>query len=204
MNIVNEELKFKIYNILNLEQESEITEEDLEEVKNISLNSKDLELKEKIFSKKDFEALKHVETLTLNSFNITNDIIEGLNKILNLKFLILNHCKFTDNTAIENNLEKLIINYPHQLNINIFSNVTNIEMIKLINVNQIDIEELLRFTSLKKLSIYNSKILSFEKLENINKLQELNLDGSNIEDTVCTNLLNKGVNIHYSDEYLPF
>ena len=40
--------------------------------------------------------------------------------------------------------------------------------------------------------------------ENINKLQELNLDGSNIEDTVCTNLLNKGVNIHYSDEYLPF
>ena len=204
MNIVNEELKFKIYNILNLEQESEITEEDLKEVKNISLNSKDLELKEKIFSKEDFEALKYVETLTLNSFNITNDIIEGLNKILNLKFLILNHCKFTDNTAIENNLEKLIINYPHQLNINIFSNVTNIEMIKLINVNQIDIEELSRFTSLKKLSIYNSKILSFEKLENINKLQELNLDGSNIEDTVCTNLLNKGVNIHYSDEYLPF
>lgn len=76
-------------------------------------------------------------------------------------------------------------------------------MIKLINVNQIDIEELLRFTFLKKLSIYNSKILSFERLENINKLQELNLDGSNIEDTVCTNLLNKGVNIHYSDEYLP-
>lgn len=204
MNIINEELKFKIYNILNLEKESEITEEDLKKVKNISLNSKDLELKEKKFSKEDFEALKHVETLTLNSFNITNDIIEGLNKILNLKFLILNHCKFTDNTAIENNLEKLIINYPHQLNINIFSNVTNIEMIKLINVNQIDIEELSRFTSLKKLSIYNSKILSFEKLENINKLQELNLDGSNIEDTVCTNLLNKGVNIHYSDEYLPF
>ena len=204
MNIVNEELKFKIYNILNLEKESKITEEDLKKVKNISLNSKDLELKEKIFSKEDFEGLKYVETLTLNSFNITNDIIEGLNKILNLKFLILNHCKFTDNTAIENNLEKLIINYPHQLNINIFSNVTNIEMIKLINVNQIDIEELLRFTSLKKLSIYNSKILSFEKLENINKLQELNLDGSNIEDTVCTNLLNKGVNIHYSDEYLPF
>lgn len=203
MNIVNEELKFKIYNILNLEKESKITEEDLKKVKNISLNSKDLELKEKIFSKEDFEGLKYVETLTLNSFNITNDIIEGLNKILNLKFLILNHCKLIDNTAIENNLEKLIINYPHQLNINIFSNVTNIEMIKLININQIDIEELLRFTSLKKLSIYNSKILSFEKLENINKLQELNLDGSNIEDTVCTNLLNKGVNIHYSDEYLP-
>ena len=79
-----------------------------------------------------------------------------------------------------------------------------IEMIKLIHVNQIDIEDLLRFASLKKLSIYNSKIISFEKLENINKLQELNLDGSNIEDTVCTNLLNKGVNIHYSDEYLPF
>ena len=51
MNIVNEELKFKIYNILNLEKESKITEEDLKKVKNISLNSKDLELKEKIFSK---------------------------------------------------------------------------------------------------------------------------------------------------------
>lgn len=204
MIISNEEIKFKIYNSIKLNRETELTETDLKKVKSISLNKKDIHFRQIEFFKEDFEFLKYVETLTLNSFEITNEIIEGLQKIINLKFLILNHCNFTGNMLIDNNLEKIIINYPHNLNLNLFFNISNIKMIELINVKQIDVRELLRFKYLRKVSIYNSNIIFFEKLKNLKELQELNLDGSNKVDEICNNLLKRNIKIHYSDEYLPF
>ena len=204
MIISNEEIKFKIYNSIKLNRETELTETDLKKVKSISLNKKDIHFRQIEFFKEDFEFLKYVETLTLNSFEITNEIIEGLQKIINLKFLILNHCNFTRNMLIYNNLEKIIINYPHNLNLNLFFNISNIKMIELINVKQIDVRELLRFKYLRKVSIYNSNIIFFEKLKNLKELQELNLDGSNKVDEICNNLLKRNIKIHYSDEYLPF
>lgn len=203
MKIINDEIKFKILNALSLNETEDVSKEKLMQLRSISLNYKDINLKIIKFNKEDFEHLKYIETLTLNGFEINSEIIAGLCKIKNLKFLILNHCNFKENLVLQNNLEKIIINYPHSLNMSIFKHSTNLCMIKIINAKSININDLLSFIHLSNIYLYNSNIKFFEDLESFEELLELHLDGSNKIDTVCKALESRGVKIYYSEEYLP-
>lgn len=67
-----------------------------------------------------FEDLERLETITLNGFDVNNDLIEKLNCLEKLKIIIFNHCKFICDDKLKNDIENIIITYSNIANSNIF------------------------------------------------------------------------------------
>ena len=203
LKIKNQELKFKIYNILKKNENEDLEEEDLKKVKRISVNKENMDSEDILFEEKDFEVLKYVETLTLNMFDINDELVKQIANMKNLNFLIFNHCKVSTQLSMDNPLKNVVITYSKNLNLNIFSEKLSLKMLKLIEVENINIYDLKKYKNLEYIYLFNSKIENFELLEEFEKLKEVGLDGSNISEKVCDNLKSRNIKVHYQDEYLP-
>lgn len=202
MRIKNEELKFKIYNILKKEDDEEITEDELKSITAISINKKDYDAQDIVFEENDFQVLKYVERLTLNLFEINDELVKQIALLENLNTLILNHCTFQTKMQFTNSFKNLMISYPKNLDLEIFTNSFALEMFQLVEA-KVDLQVLKKYENLQYLYLYNSQIEKLESLLEFQNLKEVGLDGSNISEEVLKQIKNKNIMLHYADEYLP-
>lgn len=203
MKIINDELKFKIYNALKKNHEEEIIEEELKKVKSISINQNNEYLNGTRIEAKDFEYLKYVESLSLNLFEITDEFIQQINLFENITHLSLNHCIMKTDNKIINHLNSIIVTYTQNFKLNLLGDTLSPEMIQLINLETIDLKDLRAYKNLKYIYIYNTQIENLEFLNSFEQLKEVYLDGSNISKEILEQLRNKNIKVHYKEEYLP-
>ncbi len=201
MKIINNELKFKIYNVLKKNHEEEIIEEELKKVKSISINQNNDYLTK--IEAKDLECLKYVESLSLNIFEITDEFIQQINSFENITHLSLNHCIMRTDNKIINHLNSIIVTYTQNFKLNLFEDTLFPKMIQLINLEKIDLKDLRAYKNLKYIYIYNTQIENPEFLNSFEQLKEVYLDGSYISEEILEQLRNKNIKAHYEEEYLP-
>ncbi|MCI8384285.1 MAG: hypothetical protein HFJ33_05440 [Clostridia bacterium] len=201
MKIINNELKFKIYNVLKKNHEEDIIEEELKKVKSISINQNNDCLTK--IEAKDLEYLKYVESLSLNLFEITDELIQQINSFENITHLSLNHCIMRTDNKIMNHLNSIIVTYTQNFKLNLLEDTLFPKMIQLINLEKIDLKDLRAYKNLKYIYIYNTQIENPEFLNSFEQLKEVYLDGSNISEEILEQLRNKNIKAHYKEEYLP-
>ena len=203
MKIINDELKFKIYNALKKNHEEEIIEEELKKVKSISINQNNEYLNGTRIEAKDFEYLKYVESLSLNLFEITDEFIQQINSFENITHLSLNHCIMKTDNKIISHLNSIIVTYTQNFKLNLLEDTLSPEMIQLINLERIDLKDFISYKNLKYIYIYNTQIEKPEFLNSFEQLKEVYLDGSYISEEILEQLRNKNIKAHYEEEYLP-
>lgn len=203
MKIANEEMKFKIYNALKKDYEEEISEEELKKVRSISINQTNEFLEGEKVEEKDFEVLRNVESLTLNLFEITDELIQQINSFENLSYLVLNHCTIRAEKKIRNHLKNIIVTYTQNFKLSLFEHSLSAEMVQLVNLDKIDIKDLSAYKNLEYIYIYNTQLENLQYLENFEKLKKVYLDGSTISEQVLNYLKEKKIKVHYAKEYLP-
>lgn len=201
MKIINNELKFKIYNVLKKNHEEDIIEEELKKVKSISINQNNDCLTK--IEAKDLEYLKYVESLSLNLFEITDELIQQINSFENITHLSLNHCIMRTDNKIMKHLNSIIVTYTQNFKLNLLEDTLFPKMIQLINLEKIDLKDLRAYKNLKYIYIYNTQIENPEFLNSFEQLKEVYLDGSNISEEILEQLRNKNIKAHYKEEYLP-
>ncbi len=201
MKIINDELKFKIYNALKKNHEEEIIEEELKKVKSISINQNNLNGTR--IEAKDFEYLKYVESLSLNLFEITDEFIQQINSFENITHLSLNHCIMKTDNKIINHLNSIIVTYTQNFKLNMIEDTLSPKIIRLINLEKIDLKDLIAYKNLKYIYIYNTQIEKPEFLNSFEQLKEVYLDGSTISEEILEQLREKNIKVHYKEEYLP-
>ncbi len=201
MKIINDELKFKIYNALKKNHEEEIIEEELKKVKSISINQNNLNGTR--IEAKDFEYLKYVESLSLNLFEITDEFIQQINSFENITHLSLNHCIMKTDNKIINHLNSIIVTYTQNFKLNMIEDTLSPKIIRLINLEKINLKDLIAYKNLKYIYIYNTQIEKPEFLNSFEQLKEVYLDGSTISEEILEQLREKNIKVHYKEEYLP-
>lgn len=201
MKIINDELKFKIYNALKKNHEEEIIEEELKKIKSISINQNNNYLTK--IEAKDLKYLKYVESLSLNLFEITDEFIQQINSFENITHLSLNHCIMRTDNKIINHLNSIIVTYTQNFKLNLLEDTLFLEMIQLINLEKIDLKDLSAYKNLKYIYIYNTQIENPEFLNSFKQLKEVYLDGSTISEEILEQLRDKNIKAHYKEEYLP-
>lgn len=203
MKIINDELKFKIYNALKKNHEEEIIEEELKKVKSISINQNNEYLNGTRIEAKDFEYLKYVESLSLNLFEITDEFIQQINSFENITHLSLNHCIMKTDNKIINHLNSIIVTYTQNFKLNMIEDTLSPKIIRLINLEKINLKDLIAYKNLKYIYIYNTQIEKPEFLNSFEQLKEVYLDGSTISEEILEQLREKNIKVHYKEEYLP-
>ena len=70
--MISKELKEYLFLKLNKKEGEDLTEEDLDKVEEISLNSKTIDFQERRYDFKDFQKFKNLKFLILQNFKIRN------------------------------------------------------------------------------------------------------------------------------------
>lgn len=148
-----------------------------------------------------FKDLERLETITLNGFDVNNDLIEKLNCLKKLKIIIFNHCKFICDYKIKNDIENIIITYSNIANSNIFEKQEKIKTIELIGIDEIDINNLTEMKNLVEISIYNSKIKNSRRIRNFNNLKVLKLDGSLVDEPNFSDIIDNNIEFSYKEKF---
>lgn len=148
-----------------------------------------------------FEDIERLETITLNGFDVNNDLIEKLNCLEKLKIIIFNHCKFICDDKLKNDIENIIITYSNIANSNIFEEQEKIKTIELIGIDEVDINNLTEMKNLEEISIYNSKIKNSKKISDFANLKVLRLDGSLVDEPNFRDLIDNNIEFSYNEKF---
>lgn len=199
MNINSKDIKRYVYLKLGKRETEEIKEEELNKITFLNLNYKNFKDEINEYDFNDLKQFNNLKELTLNGFEITDEMIENINSISNLEILVINHSAFNTSKEITNDLKTLVITYTNANDLKNFKMYETLENLKMISCENVDINELISFKSLKEISINSSNIINAETLNNFELLDSLNIDGSKIDTENL--IIRKDVKFSHEDKF---
>lgn len=197
MENINPLIKEKIYNSLNKKANETISIEEMENVKKIILNKKNIDGSLNEYTINDFSFLYSIENLVLNDFIIDDNMINIINSLSYLTTITFNFCKWNTNKSINLKLKSLIIS-SSQLNYKILTDYEYLKKLILDYVGQVDVKCLSNIKNIEEIHIHNSKINNSSFFTNFNNLKVLNLDGSQLDSEKILEELNPNINISFN------
>lgn len=178
-----------------------LNENDLQKVKTIVLSKYNIKNEIVEYDYSDLSKLVNLEKCSIEFLDITDELINNLNQLENLKTIVINSCKIKSIEKIKNNIGKIIIKNSSEDFFTLFD-IPNVETIEIIGFEKIDISILSGYTRLKQLYIYNSNIMSFKQILNMTSLNTLKLDGSKIDDESIIDRISKNIFVQRKNEFL--
>lgn len=193
-----------VRNILLKPHSENLSEEDLKLVKKLIINKYNIKNEEVLYDYSDLRELTNLEECSVEFIEITDELIQNINTLNNLKIFELGHTSLeTSGEKIYNPLSTIIMNSVNSEMLDLFENCSNVESVILIGINDfVDIEKIIKFKNLKYLYIYNSRIINAEFLKYFEKLQILKLDGSKLDNDDVLRRINSNVKIQKREMFL--
>lgn len=201
MLINSQEIDKYIHNFLLKSYMMELKKDDLDKVKNIVLSKYNVKHEIVEYDYSDLSKLSNLEKCSIEFLEITDELINNINMLKNLRTLEFNSCEIKTVEKVKNNLNKILLQNMEQELFLIFEG-NNIETIEVIDFKNIDLSILSRFTHLKNLYIYNSSIINFSKILDMKSVEVLKLDGSEIDDEVVFNMISKSILVQKNEKFL--
>jgi len=201
MLINSQEIDKYIHNLLLKPYMIELKKDDLDKVKNIVLSKYNIKHEIIEYDYSDLSKLPNLEKCSIEFLDITDELINNINKLENLKTLEFNSCEIKAVGKIKNNLNKILLQSLEQQIFLMFED-NNVETIEIIDFKNIDLSILSKFTHLKNLYIYNSNIINFSKILDMKSVEVLKLDGSEIDDEVASNMISKSIFVQKNDKFV--
>lgn len=143
---------------------------DYKELEELNLTNKNFIGNDLNIDLKEIVELENLEKLSLKFFDITDEIIESINKLKKLYKLEFFMCKFKTNKHLNNNIIDLTFYCCDELQQEIYKNNLQIKKLELTKSGVANINDLEDFLNLKELKIRDCSIIG---LPNISKLINL-------------------------------
>lgn len=199
--IKSKEIDKYIHELLIKPYTIELNEEDLKKVKRIVLSKYNIKNEIVEYDYSDLSKLTNLEKCSIEFLDITDELINNLNQLENLKTIEINSCKIKSVDIIKNNIEKIMLQKVDNHFFTIFDTL-NVETIEIIDFKEIDLAMLSQYVYLKNLYIYNSNIINFKQVLQMKSIETLKLDGSKIDDEEVLEKISKNVAVQRKDEFL--
>ena len=184
-------LKNYIEVILNKEN---ITKKDLGEVKEIVLNSENILGEYNKVYIEEISLFPNLEEITIKNLGLKLEDMQLLRKVKKVSF---RNCEVNGIEYLEN-VKELTINNTEIIDFENITKLTNIESLKLININLNQFDFIEDFKNLKELAIENVNGFEMEKIDKPLKIENLSLMGI---DKLDLNILSKYKNLNEISVY---
>ena len=190
IELKSKELKEFVYLKLNKDRRLPIYDEDVERIKDVTLNALDFLDEPTDATIFDLIFFKNLKSCTIVNMDISENEIDVLNKQYNIKFIQFTNCVFPGNKKVTLDVEELVLDKCNNLSMNNFSEMNNLDELKIINCENIDLEGIEALESVKKLYLQNIIVDNINTVANLKNLEYVNLNGSeinNIPDEIKNN-----------------
>lgn len=201
MNIKSKDIRRYVYLKLGKKETEEVNNEELNKITFLNLNYKNFKDEINEYDFNDLKQFKNLKELTLNGFEITEEMISNINQIDNLEILVINHCSFVTNKELINNLRRLVLTYTKINNLTNFKKCSDLESIEFIDCENVDIDNLIELKRLKEILVYNSEISNALELRNFDKLRILKIDGSKLDYENLESVISSDIEFSHEERF---
>ena len=162
---------------------------DIEEIEDISIQDINLMQNKLNIDLTEIVKLKNLRTLSLKFFEITDEVIEAINKLEHIKSIEFDMCIFKNKKELSEKIQSIIIYNCQDFNINIhsglvdISNIKNFKKLKYLKVahcNVISIPSIALLENLEQLYLNHIEIPYDIDISKMQNLKFISLSGSNV------------------------
>ena len=150
---------------------SELTEEILKEVKEISINAIGNNGIKNSYDFRDFEKLENLKFLILKNFEINNYQTNEMNRCNNLEGVQFSNCIIKSKSRLQGNIQIVTFDNCRKFHFKYISLLKNLKVVKFSNIRFLNLKNIEILKSLQKIYFENGIILHFK---NLAYLQNLN------------------------------
>lgn len=180
IELKSDELKEFIYLELGKNRNEPIYDEELLKITELQLDGLDLVGDPTDASIYDLVFFKNLNTCYLSDMKISDEELEILNRLENLKFLQIDNCSFSNKKSIKLPLLGLVINGCYEVDLNIYKEIKTLEKLHIVNCDNVKLSGISKFSNLSKLFLQNLTLDEIDEVQLMKNLKYLNLNGSKI------------------------
>lgn len=177
-----------------------LSDSDLKLVKELNLTNKTFSGKSKNINLDFLRFTNNLEKISIQHFDISNNVIDILNSLNNLYSIEFSFCKFNFKNNLEN--KKLQSIYINCCSVKDYSKIKLTRNFTIIGENKLNLKILENKSNVENLSLNNCNINNFKYIKDFYNLKILNLDGSVFDEKNLQNL-NRNIEISNLERYLP-
>ncbi len=177
-----------------------LSDSDLKLVKELNLTNKTFSGKSKNINLDFLRFTNNLEKISIQHFDISNNVIDILNSLNNLYSIEFSFCKFNFKNNLEN--KKLQSIYINCCSVKDYSKIKLTRNFTIIGENKLNLKILENKSNVENLSLNNCNINNFKYIKDFYNLKILNLDGSVFDEKNLQNL-NRNIAISNLERYLP-
>lgn len=177
-----------------------LSDSDLKLVKELNLSNKTFSGKSKNINLDFLRFTNNLEKISIQYFDIGNNVIDILNSLNNLYSIEFSFCKFNFKNNLEN--KKLQSIYINCCSVKDYSKIKLTRNFTIIGENKLNLKILENKSNVENLSLNNCNINNFKYIKDFYNLKILNLDGSVFDEKNLQNL-NRNIAISNLERYLP-
>lgn len=152
----------------------------MEEIEDISIQNINLMQNKLDIDLTEIAKLKNLKSIFLKFFDISDEVIDSINKLEHIEKIEFLMCSFTTKKVLSKKIKSLVIYNCKEFDINILSENKEIENLQLIHSGIVDISNLIMFSNLKYLKLSNCNIISIPKISLLYNLEQLYLNNTEI------------------------
>lgn len=153
----------------------------IEMIDEISIPNQNFSGKNQNINLAEITKLTNLKSLSLQFFDITDDVIDYLNSLEELEDVQLYMCNFNTEKKIDKRIKSINIYNCRGFKLKCLEELEHLEDLKVIHSGLIDVCKLISFKSLKFLNISNCNIISFTHISELKNLKRLILNRINLE-----------------------
>lgn len=177
-----------------------LSDSDLKLVKELNLTNKTFSGKSKNINLDFLRFTNNLEKISIQHFDISNNVIDILNSLNNVYSIEFSFCKFNFKNNLEN--KKLQSIYINCCSVKDYSKIKLTRNFTIIGENKLNLKILENKSNVENLSLNNCNINNFKYIKDFYNLKILNLDGSVFDEKNLQNL-NRNIEISNLERYLP-
>ncbi|MCI8617319.1 MAG: hypothetical protein HFJ60_03615 [Clostridia bacterium] len=148
----------------------------LEEIEDISIQDINLMQNKLNIDLTEIIKLKNLKNISLKFFEITDEIIEAINKLKHIETIEFYMCSFRTKKILSSQLKSIIIYNCQNFEFSILERNTNLEEIQLVHSGIIDMNNITEFKNLKFLKIAHCNAINISNINVLGNLEQLFLN----------------------------
>lgn len=149
---------------------SEITEEELKNVKEISLNAIGNNGIKNNYDFRDFEKLENLNFISLQNFEINNYQTNEMNRCKNLEGVQFSNCIIKSQSRLQGNVQIVTFDNCKKFHLKYISLLKNLKIVKFSNIKFMNLKNISILKGLEKIYFENGRILHLKNLAYLKNL----------------------------------
>lgn len=181
VELKSKELTEYVYLTLNKDRSTPLYDDDLEQIKDVTLDSLDFldePTDETIY---DLVFFKNLKSCLIANMAISESEINVLNRLESVESIQFTNCVFPKGKKIIMKAQYVILDGCIEADLSIFDEMSSIAKLRIVNCEKVNLEGLGNLSGITEIYLQNLELNDIDDVKKLDKLEYINLNGTKVK-----------------------